>query len=394
MRLAVGPNRDIIEVKKGGGCLILFGLPFLLAGLFVMTASLELLPLKGDPLPVFVGIPFGAIFAAVGGAFVFGRSGVSIDVANRTVRTWWGALGLRKKTERPLDDFDHVTIRKEVRRSKNSTYTVYPVRLAGSGKPISIEEPRDYKAARKTAEELAKFVGKGILDSSSGETVKRDAESLDESLRDRARRTGETIDMPEMPPNMKSNCRVEERQVVIDIPAQGFRPAMLLLIAAPLVMGAFALLWFIVPLLNETGMPATFRHVVIGFISLFFILMPILIVVGKVVSGIRGGTQVVASPDALQVTRRGGISSKVTEIPAAELEELLCPAARVPDEARERLDSAAVPEAARGILMALARGAKSGIVARSDKEIVEFGANLPAHELRWIHAVITKILTA
>ena len=394
MRLRVGPNRDVMEMKKGGGCLILFGLPFLLAGLFVMIASLGVLPIKGDKPPLFFGIPFGAIFAAVGGAFVFGRGGVTIDTANKAVTSWWGALGLRKKTERPLDDFNRVTINKEVRRSKNSTYTVYPVRLSGEGKPINIEEPRDYKSARATAEELAKFVGKGILDTSSGEAVERDLESLDESLRDRARRTGETIEVPEMPPNMKSKCSVEGRQMVVEIPAEGLRPVMLLLLAVPLVIAAVVFLSFIMPLLDEKGMPDTFRYVMIGFISVFFILIPVLLIGGKMLSGVRGGTQVVASPDGLRIEQRTAFSKKVTEIPAVELEELLCPVARAPAEAQRDLDGSDMPQAAKGLLLALAQGAKGGIIARSDQQIVEFGAGLPANELRWIHAVLTKILTA
>jgi len=281
------------------------------------------------------------------------------------VTSWWGALGLRKKTERPLDDFNRVTINKEVRRSKNSTYTVYPVRLSGEGKPINIEEPRDYKSARATAEELAKFVGKGILDTSSGEAVERDLESLDESLRDRARRTGETIEVPEMPPNMKSKCSVEGRQMVVEIPAEGLRPVMLLLLAVPLVIAAVVFLSFIMPLLDEKGMPDTFRW-----------------------------TQVVASPDGLRIEQRTAFSKKVTEIPAVELEELLCPVARAPAEAQRDLDGSDMPQAAKGLLLALAQGAKGGIIARSDQQIVEFGAGLPANELRWIHAVLTKILTA
>ena len=122
--------------------------------------------------------------------------------------------------------------------------------------------------------------------------------------------------------------------------------------------------------------------------------MPVVLIGGKILSGVRGGTQIVASPDGLRIEQRTALSRKVTEIPAVELEELLCPAARTSAEAQQDLDRSDVPQAAKGLLLALAQGAKGGIIARSDKEIVEFGANLPAEELRWIHAVLTKILTA
>ena len=76
------------------------------------------------------------------------------------------------------------------------------------------------------------------------------------------------------------------------------------------------------------------------------------------------------------------------------IRDRLCPTARAPAEVQQDLDRSDMPQAAKGLLLALAQGARGGIIARSDKEIVEFGADLPADELRWIHAVLTKILTA
>lgn len=36
-----------LELRSGGGCLSIFGLPFLLAGLFVMQIPLGLIPMEG-----------------------------------------------------------------------------------------------------------------------------------------------------------------------------------------------------------------------------------------------------------------------------------------------------------------------------------------------------------
>ena len=38
-----------LEIRSGGGCLSVFGLPFLLAGLFVMQIPLGLIPVEGSP---------------------------------------------------------------------------------------------------------------------------------------------------------------------------------------------------------------------------------------------------------------------------------------------------------------------------------------------------------
>ena len=70
-----------LELRSGGGCLSVFGLPFLLAGLFVMQIPLGLIPVEGSPGPlpsVFV-VLFGSVFAAVGAGLVFGRSGIVMD---------------------------------------------------------------------------------------------------------------------------------------------------------------------------------------------------------------------------------------------------------------------------------------------------------------------------
>ena len=72
----------------------LFGLPFLLAGLFVMQIPLGLIPMEGSPGPlpsVFV-VLFGSVFAAVGAGLVFGRSGIIMDRGRGRVVQWWGLL--------------------------------------------------------------------------------------------------------------------------------------------------------------------------------------------------------------------------------------------------------------------------------------------------------------
>ena len=65
---------DIMEIRRGGGWMILLGLPFFVGGLLVMGASLGPWTQKGDPPPLSGNIPFGGLFAAVGaGRFRPGR---------------------------------------------------------------------------------------------------------------------------------------------------------------------------------------------------------------------------------------------------------------------------------------------------------------------------------
>lgn len=70
-----------LEIRSGGGCLSIFGLPFLLAGIFVMQIPLGIIPMEGSPgtLPAIFVVLFRLVFAAVGAGLIFRRSGIILD---------------------------------------------------------------------------------------------------------------------------------------------------------------------------------------------------------------------------------------------------------------------------------------------------------------------------
>ena len=62
-----------LELRSGGGCISLFGMPFLLAGLFVLQIPLGLIPVQDRPEGPFVSVLIvllGSVFAAVGAVLV------------------------------------------------------------------------------------------------------------------------------------------------------------------------------------------------------------------------------------------------------------------------------------------------------------------------------------
>ena len=107
-----GDDPDIIERKSGGGCLTLFGIPFFLAGLWVLLIGVGAgpVPAAGGFLASTVAVLFGAIFMAVGGILIFGRSGLIIDRRENRVVQWHGLLVPLRRTIRPLDGFDGVRL--------------------------------------------------------------------------------------------------------------------------------------------------------------------------------------------------------------------------------------------------------------------------------------------
>jgi len=379
---------DVIEYKSGGGCLMLFGLPFLLAGLFVMASTL--LPGKyqpkdsdtGKPMPIYFAIPFGGVFALVGAGLMFGRAGKRIDRRAGTATTWWGLLVPFRTKTYPLSDFEKVTITREVRRSKNSSYTVYPVRTAGASvKSVTIEEPRSEDKARALGEEVAKFLGLPLHDSSTGAVIIRAAEELDESLRDRARRTGERVEVGDPPADRRSTQSVLGDTLTFDIPPPGFRAVLLIPIAVGIGIAVFVSVLFLVPILSEEKMPLFVKLIFCGFLGVFFIALPLVAIAGGALSAARTATQVAVSPHELRVTTKGLMFTRTAAIPSSELEEL---------------EVAAASRASKGGPRAAfsAMGGGNVLIARSDNATLSFGAGLSLEELRWMRAVIWNVVTA
>ena len=387
-------DRDILETRSGGGCLMLFGLPFLFAGLFVIGASLGLWAQKGNPPPWYFGVPFGGVFAAVGAAFVLGRGGIRLDRRNRKITSWWGLMTPFKTMERDLDRYDSVTVTKEIRRSKNSTYTVYPVRLCGEAKPINFEEPRNYGAARRSAEQVAKFVEMDIVDHSTGEAVRRAVGELDESLRDRLRRTDAEVEVPEPPPNPKTRYEIEGTRIVLHIPPEGLG-------LKHIAIGIFTVFWigvvgfgFRPAFQNLWESEGDSRYVLLGILG-FMVGVPLLILIGSIAASCTNRMRIVASCDGLEFHKRG----KRVFISSDELEELVLPKGLNRDAVKAMLKDAEMPPAMKKFAGFLSRrsaasGRQRGIQARSDEHTVEFGKGLPDEELAWAYALLMRVVTS
>ena len=173
-----------LEIRSGGGCLSIFGLPFLLAGLFVMQIPLGLIPMEGSPGPlpsVFV-VLFGAVFAAVGAGLVFGRSGIILDRGMGRIIQWWGLLVPMKRTVYILDAIRQVEM--DFSRGDRDSAAYLAREALRRGDP----EADHHRATGETSprrgrwpRSLSRFLRKPLVDQSTGERVTRDPEHLDES---------------------------------------------------------------------------------------------------------------------------------------------------------------------------------------------------------------------
>ncbi|MCI0341153.1 MAG: hypothetical protein L0216_08350 [Planctomycetales bacterium] len=365
---AIGTGRRL-SYRNGGGCLILFGLPFLVPGLLVATSPLwgEMTTESGEAAPVFFVVPFGLLFTAVGAGFVFGRSGAILDKDEGTATSWWGLLVPFRRTVRPLADFREVAVVREIRRSKNSTYTVFVVRLAGAGKPLDLREPRDPVAARRLAEEAAGFLGLPVRDTTGERPLVREAARLDEPLRERLRRTGERAPRPAPPLETPVGHEIANDGATLEMPAPGLRAALVLPLLIGAAISAVVLFAFVHPVLAHVAADeregagvalALFSGpcVAVGLAPLALVGLPFL-------RAARTRDRVGLSRTGVRVERRGLLLSKAIEMEASEVEEV-------------------------GIAKAEGRPWKplggEVVAIRCDDGTVEIGAGLPKRDLEWL----------
>jgi len=387
MKITETGDPDVMETRSGGGCTSLFGLPFFLAGLAVWILSVLLPQSEGEPPPLLFTIPFGAVFVAVGGGLVFGRSGLMINRREKTMTKWWGLMVPMRKKQHDLHDFAQVRLSKEIRRSSSSsggssTYTVYPVRIVGEDEKLNIEEPRDYREARRAGEALAKFLDFALTDSSSGTSVTRQASDLDESIRERTQRTGEVVELPDQPEGMKTRVEIDATSVRLETPPAGFGLDSIVMMLMGLVIPAVVGTMFLPHVLKDDGMPREMKIVFLSFIGVFMA-VPLLGLFARGLAKARRREVITVTPDLLQVMGKGLLPGKTIEIPADELEEL---------ELAGGLAGAASTEQVPALLQKLVAG-KGGITARSDRTSVTFCKGVPYAEREWIYAVVKNMLT-
>ena len=396
-----------LEFRSGGGCLSIFGLPFLLAGLFVMQIPLGIIPLEGSPGPlpsVFV-VLFGSVFAAVGAGLVFGRSGIILDRGRGRITQWYGLLVPMKRTETMLDAIRQVEMNFSAGDSDSAA--TWPVCLSGEGiaKPIVVVQPVDFAEARQVAEELSRFLRKPLADSSTGERVTRDPDNLDEPYRDRARRTGEAATaVPPEPRGMRTRVERTGDGYVFHIPGPPISGLHYIPVLFPVAF-AGAVAWFFLPALLTLPMPDFIRYVALGFIGLFFIAGPVVSALLNVLRLKNQFERITVTKAFLRVEVLKQGKRSAVEIPVDELEDLVAPTTRslmetieVPGMKKASLGNTGTPRMPDGrpiprwLLSLMKMQGSKGITARSDKAVVEFAGGLDEAEVAYLFALTRKTI--
>lgn len=399
---------DRIQIRQGGGVLAIFGLPFFAAGVFVLLTTLGVIKMSNADevsLPGQLGLLFmGLVFTAVGGALSFGRGWTTIDSTRREVIKQYGLVVPMYTNSRRIDEF-HTVILGFVRGDSDSADT-YPVTLRSSaGVDLKLDSSTQYGDARGYATAVAALLRLDFEDATSDHPVRRAAGQADMSLQQRLQMDG-LQNEPARPPDARSQVTRELDGLRITIPNPRSHPFAIVLTLIPVVISAV----FISPLFRffrETRTPDPVGWAFIGFIMLFFGVLPAMTALNGYLRSRRGRTIVTVSSHRIDIRERGAWKTgPVNSLPASEIldidfstSESVTTAARLAAEQRVRASSgsgtasAEIGPRTQWLLTTLTRYAKGhGITIKTRQGLTTFGQGLADEETRYVHSLIRRAL--
>ena len=399
----VAPDR--LEIREGGGIMTIFGLPFFGAGVFVLLASIGLVPVQGgDDLITRIMLPImGIVFTMVGGALSFGRAWTTVDGTRREVIKQWGLLVPMRSDSHRIDDLTAVVL--EFEKGDSDTADKFPVILnARTGRHHRLCSATAYADARSCAHSVAELLRLDFEDATTDHRVRLSPGQVDMPLQHRLRMEGRASGSPERPANARSEINREPNALRITIPTPRSHPIAYGLTLIPVVISAI----FISPLIQffrQTRTPEPVAWAALGFIILFFGVLPAMTALNGYLRARRGGTIVTVSPAGIGIQERGAWKAgRMNSVPATDILDIdfstsdsAAHSARLAAEQRAR-DLAAARSTPIGprterMLSALARFTRgSGITIKTRQGLTTFGQGLADEEIRYIHALVRQAL--
>jgi len=402
----LGPDR--IQIRQGGGVLAIFGLPFFAAGVFMLLTIFGVIKMSNADevsLPGQFGLLLmGLVFTAVGGALSFGRGWTTIDSTRREVIKQYGLMVPMYTTAQRIDEFNIVTLG-FVRGDSDSADT-FPVTLRSrAGVDLKLDSSTQYGDARAYATAVAALLRLDFEDATTDHPVRVPAGQADISLPQRLQMDG-LQNEPARPPDARSEVTREPDGIRITIPNPRAHPVAIALTLIPVAISAA----FVSPLFRffrQTRTPDPVGWAFIGFILLFFGVLPAMTALNGYLRSRRGRTIVTVSPRGIDIRERGAWKAgPVNSLPASEIldidfstSESVTTAARLAAEQRVRASSGSGTASAKigprtqWLLTTLTRYAKGhGITIKTRQGLTTFGQGLTDEETRCVHSLIRRAL--
>ena len=403
----VAPER--LQFREGGGCLSLFGVPFFLAGLFLLASAIGVVSMESDDdlgawtQPI-LGL-MGLVFTGVGGTLVFGRAWTVLDVTERAAIKSYGLLVPFREHPRRLDDFTRVTIGFEPGDSDSSEK--FPVALkARSGPDFVVCSPTSYDEARTAAAAAASHLGFALEDASGDHAVTLDPADVDRPLQQRAGHDAVRTQAPPRPASPRSEVHQETSGVRIVIPTPRTSTLGLVLVAAPILVPAVAgpTLW---RFFQQTNTPGPIGVAFIGMLTFLFGVLPAITALNGFLRSRHGHTEIEVSRDGGVTVRerRAWRTHTLSTVAAGDIfdvdygtrdtsvastrrtvEQKLSEAGHDAGSLRPRMER---------LMAAAAKWGKGrGVIVKARGGLTTFGQDLDDDEIRYLHAVVRQALIA
>jgi hypothetical protein len=402
---------DRLQIREGGGCMSVFGLPFFAAGVFVALTVVGVVPVgNADELPA---LEWGLLtlmavaFTTVGGVLVFGRRWTTIDRPQREVSKQWGLLVLLKERVLSLDGYS--AIRLDFVQGDSDTADQFPIALKAHAAPdLRLCSFTAYAPARECARAVAEYLRVEVEDATTDHPVRLSATQIDVPLQKRPPREDELQPDVDRPSGARSQVTREVGTVTIVIPTRPLQGLVLgLVFAAGIIPITLALTIgpSLVRFFHDTRTPGPVAWVFLGFLTLLFGVVPTMTIVNGILRSRRGATIVEASKQGLRISERGAWRTRTrASIDAADIldvdysshESTVASAKRAAEQqvlqSHPSADTTVSPRVER-MLASLARFGKSkGITIKGRTGLTTFGAGLDDAEVRYLHSVIRRTL--
>ena len=296
---------DRLQIREGGGCLSVFGIPFFAAGVFMWLSVIGLIPISNAnemstwtwPLLVLLGM---CIHRCRWNAGV-GRPGRH-DRAQRELIKQWGLLIPLHHRAMPLEGY--TAVRLDFVEGDSDTADRFPIALRSNiGPDLSLVSFTAYAQARECARAVAEHLRLEIEDTSTDHATRLSPAEIDLPLQRRSHREGMSTDATR-PPDARSQVTQDAGTVTIVIPVH---PVHGLVNAAGVVPIAIGLSFgpSLARFFRQSSTPDPLAWVFLGFLALFFVVLPAMSIVNWFVRSRRGGTIVEVSSQGLRIRERG-----------------------------------------------------------------------------------------
>ena len=372
----------------------LFGVPFFLAGLFLIASVTGVIHVNNQPggWGFLMLVLMSVAFTAAGGVLVFGRRWLTLDAASRSLIKQQGLLVPMNHEQRPLGEFNSVVIALE---TDSDSADKYPIRLrASTGKDLVVCSSIKYEESLQRAEFLARFLQLPLTDTITDHETVASPQHIGETLQQRLRSGALKAGNPARPAPMRCEVREELGQTTVVIPGGKSRAAALVFLVLPIVLIVF--LGGLGRFFTRTQTPLPVQFVFMGFLVLILGVAPLVAALNTGMSAIRSGTTLTVSSSGLLIERRGAWSTKAEYFAAEDIFDLDESTFQGTLESTRRThpEASANPVVNSPVFTWLASKLPTkGLIVKSRRGLVTFGEGLPREELEFLKAALLRGLT-